>query len=187
MNGDEMLMGRFLSLRRRSSRCRRGRRRRGVADLHLGGRLQTVLALGDDALAGGDAAVHHRYRAGVHGESAHAEEVRYPAHRTIVSRGARGDSFFVIAEGEATVRRGTRKIGSLGPGDFFGEMALLSGARRSADVTATDYCQFLTLDQREFRSFVARNPRLREQLDALVAQRSAMNRDKAEPASAPVV
>ena len=103
-----------------------------------------------------------------------------------IRKGDRPDAAYFISEGTVQVNVGDRLI-PLGPGDFFGEMALLSGARRSADVTATDYCQFLTLDQREFRGFVARNPRLREQLDALAAQRSAMNRDQPEAASVPTI
>src|SRR6478672_8498633 len=48
------------------------------------------------------------------------EVVRYPVNRTVVGQGARGDSFFVIADGTAAVKKGTRTIGTLGPGDFFG-------------------------------------------------------------------
>jgi CPA2 family monovalent cation:H+ antiporter-2 len=104
----------------------------------------------------------------------------------VIRKGDRPDAAYFISKGTVQVTVGDRRI-PLGPGDFFGEMALLSGARRSADVTATDYCQFLTLDQREFRSFVARNPQLREHLDALAAQRSAMNRDQPEPAPIPTI
>jgi CPA2 family monovalent cation:H+ antiporter-2 len=73
----------------------------------------------------------------------------------------------------------------LGPGDFFGEMALLSGERRSADVTAVDYCELLALDQRDFRHFVARNPALKTHLDAMAAQREAMNRQVETSGPAP--
>lgn len=64
----------------------------------------------------------------------------------------------------------------LGPGDFFGEMGLLSGERRSADVTAVDYCDLLILDQKDFKQFVAKYPALRAQLDQMAAQRAAMNK-----------
>jgi CPA2 family monovalent cation:H+ antiporter-2 len=107
----------------------------------------------------------------------------------VIRKGDRADAAYFISKGTVQVRVGGREI-PLGPGDFFGEMALLSGERRSADVTATDYCQFLALDQREFRSFVARYPQLRGHLDALAAQRSAMNREsdrESEAASAAIV
>ena len=68
-----------------------------------------------------------------------------------------------------------RKI-PLGPGDFFGEMALLSGERRSADVTAVDYCDLLILDQHDFKQFIAKYPALRAELDEMAAQRAAMNK-----------
>jgi CRP/FNR family cyclic AMP-dependent transcriptional regulator len=103
--------------------------------------------------------------------AAQAEEVRYPAHRTIVSRGARGDSFFVIAEGEATVRRGTRKIGSLGPGDFFGEMALLDGRPRSATVVAETRLHTVRLTRAGFNKAIDANPTMARAILAELAAR----------------
>ena len=63
----------------------------------------------------------------------------------------------------------------LNPGDFFGEMALLSGARRSADVTALDFCELLMLTRRDFMLFLARHPDLRARIDEVAALRLAMN------------
>ncbi|HEX2862878.1 MAG TPA: cyclic nucleotide-binding domain-containing protein, partial [Lacunisphaera sp.] len=60
-------------------------------------------------------------------------------------------------------------------GAFFGEMALLSGARRSADVTALDYCKLLTLSARDFRLFLNKHPVLREHFVAKATERGAMN------------
>ncbi len=93
-------------------------------------RRRTAAALHEVPLFAGLSARHIRRLA------ANAEEVHYGAGRTIVSQGSRGDSFFVILEGTAKVRRGTRTIGRLEPGDFFGEMALLDGRPRSATVIA---------------------------------------------------
>ena len=64
----------------------------------------------------------------------------------------------------------------LGPGDFFGEMALISGLPRSADVTALDYCKLATLSRRDFRRFLSRYPEIRNQIAAVTAQRREMNR-----------
>jgi CPA2 family monovalent cation:H+ antiporter-2 len=66
----------------------------------------------------------------------------------------------------------------------FGEMALLTGGRRTADVTAIDYCELLALERSDFRQFLRKYPRLRHQVDDLVAKRSEMNR---QPAQAPKV
>jgi CRP/FNR family transcriptional regulator, cyclic AMP receptor protein len=103
--------------------------------------------------------------------ASHAEEVRYGANRVIVRQGARGDSFFVIAEGEATVRQGTRKIGTLGPGDFFGEMALLDGRPRSASVTADTPLVTVRLTRAAFTKALDANPALARAIMAELAAR----------------
>ena len=74
------------------------------------------------------------------------------------------------------VRLATASAIRLGPGAFFGEMALLSGERRTADVIAVDFCQFLVLDRRDFQLFVSRHPQLRARLHELAQERAAMNR-----------
>jgi CPA2 family monovalent cation:H+ antiporter-2 len=93
----------------------------------------------------------------------------------LIRKGDRADSMFFISSGAVEVLAAGQKI-RLGPGDFFGEMALLSRSRRTADVTAIAYCQFFTLDQVEFRNFIARNPQVRAHIDRLAAERSEMNK-----------
>ncbi len=97
----------------------------------------------------------------------------------LIRAGDRADALYFISSGAVEVSVAARKI-RLGPGDFFGEMGLLSGERRSADVTAVDYCDLLILEQRDFKQFVAKNPALRAQLDQMAAQRAAMNKQPAE-------
>lgn len=63
----------------------------------------------------------------------------------------------------------------LGPGAFIGEMALLSGERRTADVNAVDFCRFLVLWRRDFNQFMARHPELRAVVNAMADERRAMN------------
>ena len=98
----------------------------------------------------------------------------------LIRQGDRADSVYFIARGAVEVSVAGRKI-PLGPGDFFGEMGLLTGERRSADVTAVDYCDLLILDQHDFKQFIAKYPALRAELDEMAAQRAAMN--KQSPAS----
>jgi CPA2 family monovalent cation:H+ antiporter-2 len=93
----------------------------------------------------------------------------------LIRAGDRADALYFISSGAVEVSVAARKI-RLGPGDFFGEMGLLSGERRSADVTAVDYCDLFILDQQDFKQFVAKYPALRAQLDQMAAQRAAMNR-----------
>jgi monovalent cation:H+ antiporter, CPA1 family len=63
----------------------------------------------------------------------------------------------------------------LGRGDFFGEMALLSGQPRTADVIAMGYCQLLVLSAADFRRFLATNPAAKAQIDTVTAARATMN------------
>jgi CRP/FNR family cyclic AMP-dependent transcriptional regulator len=99
------------------------------------------------------------------------EVVRYPTNRTVVRQEARGDSFFVIADGTAAVKRGTRTIGTLGPGDFFGEMALLDGRPRSASVVATTPLVTVRLMRSEFSKAVDDNPEIARGIMAELAAR----------------
>jgi CPA2 family monovalent cation:H+ antiporter-2 len=94
----------------------------------------------------------------------------------LIRVGDRADAVYFISSGAVEVSVAGRKI-PLGPGDFFGEMALLSGERRSADVTAVDYCDLLILDQRDFRNFIAKSPELKAHLDEMAAKRVAMNKE----------
>jgi monovalent cation:H+ antiporter-2, CPA2 family len=94
----------------------------------------------------------------------------------VIRKGDRPDAAYFITEGMAQVAVPGREI-RLGPGEFFGERALLSGERRSTDVTAIDFCKFLTLERRDFLSFVNRQPQLRAQFDEIIAQRDAEGAD----------
>jgi CPA2 family monovalent cation:H+ antiporter-2 len=93
----------------------------------------------------------------------------------IIRKGDKADAVYFISSGEVEVSVAKRRI-KLGAGDFFGEMALISGQPRSADVTALDYGKFLTLSQGDFREFVRKFPGIREQITALASQREEMNR-----------
>ena len=90
----------------------------------------------------------------------------------IIRKGDRPGAVYFISEGAVQVAIPNHEI-RLGPGEFFGEMALLGGERRSADVVAIDFCKFLTLERRDFLSFVNRRPQLRAQFDEMAAQRAA--------------
>ncbi len=93
----------------------------------------------------------------------------------IIRAGEKADAVYFVCQGEVEVSVADRRI-KLGPGDFFGEMALISGLPRSADVTALDYCKLATLSRRDFRQFLSRYPDIREQIAAITAQRREMNR-----------
>jgi CPA2 family monovalent cation:H+ antiporter-2 len=88
----------------------------------------------------------------------------------IIRAGDKADSVYFICKDEVEVSVAERRI-KLGAGDFFGEMALISGLPRSADVTALDYCKFATLSRRDFRQFLSRYPEIRDQIAAVTAKR----------------
>lgn len=92
----------------------------------------------------------------------------------LIRAGDKADCVYFISAGEVEVDAAGRKF-RLGPGNFFGEMALLNGGVRSADVTALDFSKFLTLDQRDFRAFLRKYPDIHAQVAALAASRGEMN------------
>ena len=69
-----------------------------------------------------------------------------------------GVGFFVVAEGEATVTRDGMELATLGPGDYFGELALISERERSATVTAKTKVRALEIPFWDFRDFAHANP-----------------------------
>ena len=66
-----------------------------------------------------------------------ADEVEVKEGKELTREGERGREFFVILEGQADVRRKSRKVNTLGPGEFLGEIALLTHVPRTATVAAT--------------------------------------------------
>jgi CPA1 family monovalent cation:H+ antiporter len=65
----------------------------------------------------------------------------------------------------------------LGPGDFFGEMALVTGQRRQGDVDAIGYCQLRVLSRDAYRNFLRRNPLLQERISAVANARVIKNEE----------
>jgi CPA2 family monovalent cation:H+ antiporter-2 len=94
----------------------------------------------------------------------------------VIRKGDRPDGIYFVSSGSVEVAAPAGKKIRLGPGQFFGEMALLSGERRTADVTAVDYCQLLVMTARDFQLFMGRNPALRAELGRFAEERSEMNR-----------
>jgi len=97
----------------------------------------------------------------------------------IIHKGDAADAAYFLSSGEVEVELGRRRI-KLRPGDVFGEMALISGQPRSANVTALDYCDLLALTTSDFREIMRRFPEVRGTLATLAAQRSAMNREEVD-------
>ena len=90
---------------------------------------------------------------------ASGEERTFEAGETIVRQGDPGDDLYVILEGRVRVERGGRAVESLGEGEFFGEVAVLDGRPRSADVVAETATRTLRLSREVVRDALASEPR----------------------------
>jgi CRP/FNR family cyclic AMP-dependent transcriptional regulator len=100
-----------------------------------------------------------------------ADEMDFPAGKVLTKEGSRGHEFFVLVEGTADVRRTGRKINTMRAGDFFGEIAILSGRTRTATVTAATPVRALVLTEATFRELLRKTPSLPYKiLQALVAR-----------------
>ena len=100
----------------------------------------------------------------------------------IIRKGDRGDAVFFIVSGSVEVALAARPV-RLGSGEFFGEMALLSGRPRQADTVALTYCRLLVLRKADFERFMAANPEAREAINRVAAARQSMNQEDRDRAT----
>lgn len=101
----------------------------------------------------------------------HSDEVQVEAGTVLAKEGTVGRELFVLVSGTATVSRKGRKLATLGPGDFFGEMALLDNQPRSATVVAEEPLVLLVVGVREFKPLLTSVPNLAEGLLRAMASR----------------
>jgi CRP-like cAMP-binding protein len=102
-----------------------------------------------------------------------ADEVEVAAGKRLVAEGRFGYEFFVIEEGRAEVTRGDDHVADLGPGDFFGEMALLNESQRNASVVASTPLTAMVMTAGEFRGLQRDLPAVAEVIRAACRKRSA--------------
>jgi CRP-like cAMP-binding protein len=112
-------------------------------------------------------------------------EVLYGPDQRIVTEGEIGSSAFVIESGSArvTIAGVKEPVAELHTGQYFGEMSLLTGERRTATVSAVDDCRLIEITADAFRAFVLNNSAVLDTLTAEVARRRA---ESAEARSAAV-
>ena len=99
------------------------------------------------------------------------KERTFDPGQTIASEGQSGVGFFVIDQGEASVSVGGEERGRLGPGDYFGEIALIGGTDRTATVTADTELRCYGLSSWEFRPMVEHNAAIAWKLLQAMAKR----------------
>jgi CRP-like cAMP-binding protein len=100
-----------------------------------------------------------------------SDEREAPAGQILAEQGRRGREFFILVEGAVDVRRRGRKLADLGPGDWFGEIAILTFKPRTATVTAISPVRLLVISDRAFRRVVETTPRIALKVLRSVAER----------------
>jgi CRP-like cAMP-binding protein len=99
---------------------------------------------------------------------------RFRRTEVIFHQGDPGDALFIVALGTVKITLPSETgdeaiLATLRPGDFFGELALLDGAPRSATATAIEACETWVLPRERFRDLIAREPAIRDALLASIA------------------
>jgi len=114
----------------------------------------------------------------------HASLQLYAKGERLARQGEPGATFFIIRSGRVRIdvddilddNLASVTVNRLGPGDFFGEMSLLTGAPRGATVTAEEDTEALVVAQADIAPLLEANPQLPERLGAVLSRRLAMNR-----------
>ncbi len=109
---------------------------------------------------------------------AHVSVKTYAAGEMPVRQSEPGDSFYIIKSGrvDVVVEKATGEraiVAKLGPGDFFGEMSLLTGAARTASIHVKEDAEFIVIDKESFGSTLAQNPAIAESLSQILSERQA--------------
>src|SRR5437879_6220699 len=110
--------------------------------------------------------------------SVFASETSVSTGKVLVHEGDYSYDLIVIDTGTADVIKGGEVVGSLGPGDVFGEMGMLSGGKRTADVIATSSMRLITLSKWDLKRI---STEVSDQLKSLVEQRQEANEERARP------
>jgi CRP/FNR family transcriptional regulator len=112
------------------------------------------------------------------------KERRFKKGETVIMEGTGGAAFFLIDSGEARVSSKGADVAILGPGDYFGEVALIDGGPRSATVTAVSDLVCYGLTFWEFRPLVERNGTIAWKLLQALAKRLRANASTGEKTTA---
>ena len=99
------------------------------------------------------------------------DEVEAPQGKTLTREGELGWEAFVVAEGQATARRGNRKLATIGPGSIIGEMSLLDRGPRTATVTADTDMHLLVLSSRALSQMLDEVPAVGRRILSGMAER----------------
>jgi len=102
-----------------------------------------------------------------------ADEIDLREGKELTRQGQPGREFFVLIEGTADVKKGSRRINRLGPGDFFGEISLVTHQPRTATVVATSPVRALVITDRSFRTLLEHQSQIQGKVMSALAARLA--------------
>ena len=102
-----------------------------------------------------------------------ADEIDLPKGKDLTREGERGREFFVLIEGQAEVRKGGRRVNMLGPGDFLGEISLITRVPRTATVTTNEPTRALVITDRAFAQLLRQSPEISQRVLEAVGERLA--------------
>jgi CRP/FNR family transcriptional regulator, cyclic AMP receptor protein len=102
-----------------------------------------------------------------------ADEIDLPPGKSLTREGERGREFFVLIEGEAEVRKSGRRVNTLGPGDFLGEISLITKVPRTATVTTSEPTRLLVITDRAFAQLLRDSPEISQGVLEAVGERLA--------------
>ncbi len=102
--------------------------------------------------------------------------MRYTSGESVFNQGDVGDAFYILYDGSVKVRVNTflffsKPVADLGPGSFFGEMALLSSEPRNASIVAQETTRLFVLLSRDFQYVLKQNPEFAEEMRKIADQR----------------
>jgi CRP-like cAMP-binding protein len=97
------------------------------------------------------------------------DEVTVRAGKVLTKEGAPAHEFFVVLDGTVDISRRGKRVATLGPGDFFGELAMIGKRPRTATATASTAATLLVVAHREFISLLADHPSIRDKVLRAVA------------------
>jgi CRP/FNR family transcriptional regulator, cyclic AMP receptor protein len=106
------------------------------------------------------------------------DEISVPTDKHLVHQGAYPHEFMVIETGTAEVSHDGEHLADLGPGDFFGEMALLLNVPRTATVAATSEVTLVVMHERNFRAMEEEIPTIAQRVNAIMEERRAKSADQ---------
>ena len=109
------------------------------------------------------------------------QKQHYEVGDEVIRQGEQGDTAYIIQSGQVAIIKGGKKIGELGAGDFFGEMALVTNAKRNATVRCLTPCEITVLGKEDFQALSAGSSLMAQAIKRQIEERIAPKKVKTPP------